>query len=74
MQCYQTLGATIRVSRIITSLQGREYLRPQSELADWLESSGIAIEDVLDADYETLKSQIAGFLGREMRAQIKLAA
>ncbi len=74
MHCFQTLGATTRVSRIITGLRGKECYLPQAAICDWMESGGIAIEDVLEADYETLKTQVAGLLDREARARLRRAA
>lgn len=74
MHCYQTIGATTRVSRIIAGLQAADYHLTQGELADWMESNGIAIEDVLGADYETLKAQVAGLLDREARARLRRVA
>ena len=74
MHCYQTIGATTRVSRLIAELKGTEYQQPQSTVADWMESNGIDLEDVLDADYETLKAQVAALLDRELRANLRLVA
>ena len=74
MHCYQTLAATTLVSRIIDRLQDSEgYLNPAA-VADWMETNGIAIEDVLGADPEILQAQIAALLDREMRYRMKRAA
>ena len=74
MHCYQTLAATTLVSRIIDRLQGSErYLNPAT-VADWMETGGIAIADVLEADREILQAQVAALLDREMRNQMRRAA
>lgn len=74
MHCYQTLTATTMVSRIIGKLQGSEcYLHP-AEVADWMETHSIAIEDVLAADPEILQAQVAALLDRDMRYRVKRAA
>ena len=74
MQCYQTLAATLMVARIIERLQGPADYRHPAAVADWMETQGIAIEDVLAADSETLQAQISALLDREQRSRIRLAA
>lgn len=74
MHCYQTLAATTLVSRIIDRLEGSERFLHPAAVADWMETRGIVIEEVLEADRETLQSQVAALLDRDMRNQIRLAA
>jgi len=74
MHCYESLAATTLVARIAESLpQGRKGL-PMAAVAEWMESSGIAIEDVLGADPHTLRAQITALVDREARRNIRLAA
>ena len=74
MHCYQILTATTIVSRIIGRLQDTEcYLHPAA-VADWMETHGIAIDDVLEADPEILQAQVAALLDRDMRYRIRRAA
>jgi hypothetical protein len=74
MHCYQTLAATTLAARIIDELRGPHHYLPTAALADWMETNGIAIEDVLDADRETLRAQLAALLDREARSQLSRAA
>jgi hypothetical protein len=74
MHSYQTLAATNLVSRIIDRLEGSERFLHPAATADWMETHGIAIEDVLVADRETLQAQVAALLDRDMRYRIRLAA
>ena len=74
MHCYQTLAATTLVSRIIDGLEGSERFLHPAAVADWMETHGIAVEDVLEADRETLEAQVAALLDRDMRGRIGLAA
>ena len=74
MHSYQTLAATTLVARIIDQLEGAERFQHPATIADWMEDRGIEIEDVLGADRETLKAQIAGLLDREARNRIRLVA
>ena len=74
MHCYQTLAATALVSRIIDLLEGSERFLHPAAVADWMETRGIVIEDVLEADRETLQAQVAALLDRDMRSRIRLAA
>jgi hypothetical protein len=74
MQCYETLAATMLVARIIESLpQGRSG-QPVAAVAEWMESEGIAIEDVLAADPATLRAQVAALVDRELRRNLCAAA
>ncbi len=74
MHCYQTLAATTLVARTIDSLQDSPSFLPPAALADWMETNGIEIDDVLGADRETLRAQIAALLDREARYRIARAA
>lgn len=74
MHCYQPLIATTRVARIISKIKHSDRNTHPAALAEWMESSGLDIEDVIDADYETLHAQVAGLMDREIRTQIRLAA
>ena len=74
MHSYQTLAATTLVSRIIDGLKGSESFQHPAATADWMETHGIAIEDVLAADADTLQAQVAALLDRDMRSRIRLAA
>lgn len=74
MHCYQTLAATTLVSRIIDRLQGSERFLNPAAVADWMETRGIAIEDVLRAEPEILQAQVAALLDREMRYRMQRAA
>lgn len=74
MHCYQALAATIMVSRIIDKLEGSQRFAHPAAVAEWMESRGIAIEDVLEADGETLQTQVAALLDRDARQRIRLAA
>lgn len=74
MHCYQTLAATALVSRIIDQLEGSERFLHPAAVADWMETSGIMVEEVLEADRETLQAQVAALLDRDMRSRIRLAA
>lgn len=74
MHCYQTLAATTLVSSIIGRLQGSELFLNPAVVADWMETGGIAIEDVLEADPEILRAQVAALLDRELRSRMKHAA
>jgi len=74
MHCYQALAVTIMVSRIIDKLEGSQRFAHPAAVAEWMESRGIAIEDVLEADGETLQTQVAALLDRDARHRIRLAA
>lgn len=74
MHCYQPLAAATLVARTIDKLQGSESFHNPAAVADWMETNGIDIEDVLKADREILEAQVAALLDREIRRQIKLAA
>ena len=74
MHCYQTLAATTLVSRLIDELEGSERFLHPATVADWMETCGIAVEDVLEADSETLQAQVAALLDRDLRSRRKLAA
>ncbi len=74
MHCDQTLAATTLVARTIDSLQDSPSFLPPAALADWMETNGIAIDDVLGADRETLRAQIAALLDREARSRLARAA
>ncbi|MDJ0779748.1 MAG: hypothetical protein QNJ85_17900 [Gammaproteobacteria bacterium] len=74
MHCYQTLAATTLVARTIDSLQDSPSFLPPAALADWMETNGIEIEDVLGADRETLRAQVAALLDRENRHRMMRAA
>jgi len=74
MHSYQTLAATTRVARIIDRLEGAERFLHPAVVADWMETHGIAIEDVLEADCETLQAQVAALLDRDTRYRLRLAA
>ena len=74
MHSYQTLAATTLVSRTIDQLEGSERFLHPAVIADWMESHGIEIADVLGADRETLQAQIAALLDRDMRQRIRLVA
>lgn len=74
MHCYQTLAAATLVSRIIDKLEGSERFLHPAAVTDWMESHGIAIEDVLAADRETLQAQVSALLDRDMRYRVRLAA
>ena len=50
MHCYQTFAATALVSRIIDRLEGAERFLHPAAVADWMETRGIVIEDVLEPD------------------------
>ena len=50
MHCYQTLAATTLVARIIETLPHGAKALPAAAVADWMESEGIAIGDVLEAE------------------------
>lgn len=74
MHCYKSLIAATRVARIIDKLKNSEQHIHPAAIAVWMEASGLEIEDVVDADNETLQAQVAGLLDREKRMQISLAA
>ena len=74
MHCYQTLAATTLVSRIIDDLQGTEQFLHPAVVATWMETQGVAIEDVLSADRRILEAQVAALLDREARYRISRAA
>ena len=74
MHCYHTLTATTMVSRVIGRLQGSECYLHLAEVADWMETHGLEIEDVLEADPEILQAQVAALLDRDMRYRIRRAA
>lgn len=74
MHCYQTLAAITLVSRTIDRLQGAESFSHPAAVADWMETHGIDIDDVLGADREILQAQIAALLDRDQRSRIRLAA
>ena len=61
-------------SRIIDGLEGLERFLHPAAVADWMETHGIAVEDVLESDRETLQAQVAEVLDRDMRSRIRLAA
>ena len=74
MHCYQTLAATTLVAHTIDSLQHSRSFLPPAALADWMETNGIEIDDVLGADRETLRAQIAALLDRDARYRMARAA
>ena len=74
MHSYQTLAATTLVARTIDMLEGSESFTHPAVIADWMETHGIEIEDVLGADQDTLQAQVAALLDRDMRTRIRLAA
>ena len=74
MHSYQTLAAATLVARTIDQLQGTESFPHPAAIADWMESHGIALQDVLQADREILQAQVAALLDRDRRDRIRLAA
>lgn len=74
MHCYQTLAATTLVSRLIDALESSERFLHPAVVADWMESHGLEIEDVLEADPQILQAQVAALLDRDLRHQNRLAA
>ena len=74
MHSYQTLAATTLVARTIDTIKGSESFLHPAVVADWMETHGIEIEDVLAADRETLKAQVAALIDREARQRIRLVA
>ena len=74
MHSYQTLAATTMVSRIIDQLQGTESHLHPAIVADWMESHGLAIEDVLAADRNILLAQVSALLDRDLRYRMRDAA
>ena len=74
MHSYQTLAATTLVARTIDQLQGKESFSHPAAVADWIETHGIELGDVLRADRETLQAQVAALLDRDRRDRIRLAA
>ena len=62
------------VARIIESLPQGRTGQPVSVIAEWMESSGIDIEDVLGADPHTLRAQVTALVDREARNKLRLAA
>ena len=74
MQCVQALAATTRITRIMETIPHAPTDMPLAAVADWIESRGIAIEDVLDADAHTLRDQVAALVDRELRETLRSAA
>ncbi len=74
MHSYQTLAATTMVTRIIDELQGTESFSHPAVVADWMESHGLAIEDVLAADRNILLAQVSALLDRDLRYRLRDAA
>ena len=74
MHSYQTLAATTMVTRIIDELQGAESFLHPAVVADWMESHGLAIEDVLAADRNILLAQVSALLDRDLRYRMRDAA
>ena len=74
MHSYQTLAATTLVARTIDELQGSQSYPHPAVIADWMETHGIEIEDVLGADRQVLLSQVAALLDRDRRDRNRLAA
>ena len=74
MHCYQTLAATTLVARIIETLPHGAKALPAAAVADWMESEGIAIGDVLEADPDTLLAQISALVDRKARCNLRAAA
>ena len=74
MQCIQTLAATTRIARILETIPQAPTGMPLAALADWIESRGIDIEDVLEADPHMLRDQIIALVDRELRQTLRHAA
>ena len=74
MHCYQALAAATLVSRVIDRLEGSERFLHPASVADWMESHGIAIEDLLGADRKILQAQVSALLDRDIRHRARLAA
>ena len=74
MHCYQAIAAAIRVRQILESLPNADAGMPIAAIADWLESSGIDLDDVPGADTNTLRDQVTALVDREQRRNLRLVA